>query len=657
MKPPNIVNTNNQSSDSEQQWSSLPMTRKTHQWQQWTKLPLAVAVAAGVSGQAAAYSFYVGDMEASFNTTLSAGIGWRTESQDRRLIAQGNLGPEYTPGQPLANIGASSNNYDDGNLNFEKGDTYSKIVKGNSELFLSYDVDNDTLTRVGGFVRGRYWYDFELKDESRAVDPVGQRRELNEEAKEYASGGEILDAYVFSDWYFGNVPVSLRYGKQVLSWGESTFIQGGINTINPVNVPAFRAPGSELKDALLPVEMFYASAGITENVTVETFVQADWEPVRPDDCGTFFSTNDFAADGCGPVLLAGQLPDSQAAAQGFIAPRLADREADSKDQFGVALRWYVPALNDSELGFYYIKYNSRLPYVSGLVNNPSSPSGSQQNDPNEPNSTFPSYFIEYPENINLYGISINTTTPGGWSLGAEYSFRDNVPLQWNAFELIFGGLQQRGPNGEILSKLEKQRLEESGGANLAGKPVDGYDRFNVSQAQFTLIKFFDQVMGASRLSLITEFGATYVHDLPDEDEARYGRSGTFGIGTLPVDGSNFTGDFCEAGANINTNYCNNEGFTTSFSWGYRTRLVWSYLNAFSGINLSPQLAWSHDVQGYAPSPGGNFSEGNKAIGLSLQAEYQNRITGNIGYTNFFGGKPYNELTDRDFVSASVSYSF
>ncbi|MDK8463805.1 DUF1302 domain-containing protein [Marinobacter sp. SS13-12] len=633
------------------------MTRKTQQWQQWTKLPLAVAVAAGMSGQAAAYSFYVGDVEASLNTTLSAGATWRTQDSDRRLIAQGNLGPEYAPGQPLANIGASTNNYDDGNLNFEKGDTVSKIVKGNTELFLNYNVDSDVLTRVGGFIRGRYWYDFELKDENRAVDPVGQRRELNEQAKDNASGGELLDAYVFSDWYFGNTPVSLRYGKQVLSWGESTFIQGGINVINPVDVQAFRAPGSELKDALLPVEMFYMSAGITENVTVETFVQADWEPVRPDDCGTFFSTNDFAADGCGPVLLAGTLPDSQALAQGFVAPRLADKEADSKDQFGVAVRWYVPALNDSELGFYYIKYNSRLPYVSGLVNNPSSPSGSQQNDPNEPFSQFPSYFIEYPENINLYGISINTTTPGGWSLGAEYSFRDNVPLQWNAFELIFGGLQQRGPDGQILSKLEAQRREENPGANLAGKPTDGYDRFNVSQAQFTLIKFFDQVMGASRMSLITEFGATYVHDLPDTDEARYGRSGTFGIGELPLDGANFTGDFCAAGANINTNYCNNEGFTTSFSWGYRTRLVWSYLNAFSGINLSPQLAWSHDVQGYAPQPGGNFNEGNKAIGLSLEAEYQNRITGNIGYTNFFGGKPYNELTDRDFVSASVSYSF
>lgn len=632
------------------------MTRKTQPWQRWTKLPLAVAIAAGVSAPASAISFYVGDVEAQFNTTLSAGVGWRTQSQDKRLIGQGNLGPEYTPGQPLENIGASTNNYDDGNLNFDKGDTYSKIVKGNSELFLDYAVDSNVLTRVGGLVRGRYWYDFELKDEGRATDDVGQQRELNERAKANASGGEILDAYIFTDWYFGNTPVSARYGKQVVSWGESTFIQGGINTINPVDVPAFRAPGAELKDALLPVEMFYVSAGLTDSITVEAFVQADWDPVRPDDCGTFFSTNDFAADGCGPVLLAGQLPDSQALAQGFVAPRLADKEADSKDQFGVALRWYVPALNDSEFGFYYIKYNSRLPYVSGLVSNPASPSATQQNDPNLPNSTFPSYFIEYPENINLYGISVNTTTPGGWSLGAEYSFRDNVPLQWNAFELIFGGLQQRGPNGEVLSGLERQRLAESNNANLAGKPVEGYDRFKVSQAQFTLIKFFDQVMGASRMSLITEFGATYVHDLPDYAEARYGRSGTFGIGELPL-ASLGGADLCANGANINVNYCNNEGFTTSFSWGYRSRLVWDYPNVFAGINLSPQLAWSHDVKGNAPQPGGAFNEGNKAIGLSLEAVYQNKITGNIGYTNFFGGKPYNELTDRDFVSASVSYSF
>ncbi|PCM45224.1 DUF1302 domain-containing protein [Marinobacter sp. ANT_B65] len=616
------------------------MTRKKHQWQRWTRLPLAVAVAAGMSGHASAYSFYLGDVEAQFNTTLSAGVGWRVSDQDKRLIAQGNLGPQYAN----TTQGSSTNNYDDGNLNFDKGDTYSKIVKGNSELFLNYDVDGDMLTRVGALVRGRYWYDFELKDESRAVDDVGQRRELNSDVKGNASGGEILDAYVFTDWYLGDVPLSVRYGQQVLSWGESTFIQGGINTINPVDVPAFRAPGSELKDALLPVEMFYMSAGVTENVTLEAFVQTDWAPVRPDDCGTFFSTNDFAGDGCGPVLLAGQLPDSQAYSQGFIAPRLGDVEADSKDQFGIAMRWYVPALNDSELGFYYIKYNSRLPYVSGTIKDSSNP--------------FPSYFIEYPENINLYGISINTNTAGGWSLGAEYSYRDNVPLQWNAFELIYGGIQLANPiDGSPVSKLEQQRIAEAGGALAPGSRVSGNDRFGVSQAQFTLIKFFDQVMGASRLSLITEFGATYIHDLPGLDEARYGRSGTFGLGTLPTNAGGTIVDVCAAGVNINARNCTNDGFTTDFSWGYRSRLVWSYPNAFAGINLSPQLAWSHDVEGYSPQPGGAFNEGSKALGLSLEAVYQNRITGNIGYTNFFGGKPYNELTDRDYVTASVSYSF
>ena len=616
------------------------MTRKTQPWQRWTKLPLAVAIAAGVSGQAAAYSFYMGDVEAQFNTTLSAGASWRVEEADKRLLA-----PHDGRGT------ASTNNYDDGNRNFDKGDTISKIVKGNSELFLDYAVDSQYLTRVGGFVRGRYWYDFELKDENRRYV------ELNEKAKDNASGGEILDAYVFSDWYFGNIPVSLRYGKQVVSWGESTFIQGGINTINPVDVQAFRAPGSELKDALLPVEMFYMSAGVTENVSVEAFVQAKWEPVRPDDCGTFFSTIDFVADGCGPIWPSGAVSEAQSqlldatdalGLGGYAINRLADVEADSKDQFGVAVRWYVPELNDSELGFYYIKYNSRLPYVSGVLNDGPGPQA----------GGFPEYFMEYPENIDLYGISINTTTPGGWSLGAEYSFREDVPIQWNAFELIYAGLQLPGPDGPV-SLLQRQRQEELGTTNINGLRASGNDRFNVSQFQFTLIKFFDQVMGASRLSLINEVGMTWVHDLPGYDEARYGRSGTFGIGPVPTS----QGDACSqpviggAPLNLNTDYCENDGFTTDFSWGYRTRLVWDYPNVFAGVNLSPQLAWSHDVEGYSPQPGGAFNEGSKALGLSVQAVYQNKITGNIGYTNFFGGKPYNELTDRDFVSASVSYSF
>jgi len=628
------------------------MIKNQHAPRIWKRLPLAIAIAASFSGYASAYTFdseKLGGVEAQFNTTLTAGATWRTENRDKGLVGQGNGGT------------ASSTNYDDGNLNFDRGDTVSKLVKGNSELFLSYDVDSSVLTRVGALVRGRYWYDFELKDEKRQFTP------LSSDGRDNASGGEILDAYVFTDWYFGNVPVSARYGNQVVSWGESTFIPGGINAINPIDVNAFRAPGAELKDALLPVEMFYISAGITENVTIEGFVQTDWEKVRTDDCGTFFSTVDFVADGCGPVYLAGQLPQkTNALVPQAVAQRVGDREADSKDQFGVALRWYVPALNDSEIGFYYIKYNSRLPYISGIVNQGAN------------TGTTPSVYVEYPENIDLFGISINTTIPGGWSLGAEYSFRHDTPIQWNAFELITGGLQQSPrsavaastdpataatsiafPNDPI-SLLAKKRLEEAGLSNIAslsGQDVDGYDLYDVSQAQFTLIKFFDQVMGASRLSLINEVGATYVHSLPGTDEARYGRSGTYGLGPVPLAPPvGPISDFCTR-ANLNAAYCENEGFTTDFSWGYRTRLVWDYLDAFSGVNLFPRLAWSHDVKGYAPQPGGAFNEGNKSIGLGLEAVYQNKLSADVSYTNYFGGKPYNDFRDRDFISASVSYSF
>ncbi|OEY66376.1 DUF1302 domain-containing protein [Marinobacter sp. X15-166B] len=605
---------------------------------------------------AVAVDFNVYGIDASFSTTLTAGTAIRLEDQDKDLISQGNLGPQFA----FSNTGASSNNFDDGNLNFEKGKPYSTILRGRSELFLDYVPDSDVLTRVGALVRGSYWYDYELKNKKRATDPVGQRRELNAKAKDNAAGADLLDAYVFTDWYAGEIPIAARYGRQVVNWGESTFILGGINAINPIDVPAFRAPGAELKDVLMPIEMLYTSVGLTADVTLEAFVQTNWEPFRIDDCGTFFSTADVAADGCGPVLLAGQVPDSQALDEGFVAPRLGDKEPGDKDQFGVALRWYVNPL-EAELGFYYTRYHSRLPYISGVVNNPASPEGTQMTDPTAPDSRFPSYFIDYPKGIDLFGVSFNTTLPTGTSLGAEYSYRPNMPIQWNTFELIYGGLQQRGPDGQTISKLEQR--EQAKGVNYAGQAVDGYDRYGVSQAQATVIHFIERTMGAARFIIVGEIGATYVHDLPGLSEARYGRSGAFGVGPVPLDGPSFSGDYCSEGVsdadprlNINASYCTNDGFTTSFSWGYRTLFAWDYPNAVAGINLMPKVFLSHDVKGYAPDPGGNFKEGNKSIGLGLDASYQNAYQASLSYTNYFGGD-FNEINDRDFIAASISYAF
>ena len=613
------------------------MTRRTQRWQKWVKLPLAAAVAAGISAPASAFNFNLGSINASLNTTLTAGASWRTQSPDSRLIAQGNLGPQYA----FTTVGASDQNADNGDLNFHKWDAYSEIVKGFTGLYASYSpMNSQYLSRVGGYVSGRYWYDFKLKDQTLATDPVGEQHPLNSEASNDASGGELMSAYAFTDWNLGPVPLTLRYGRQVLNWGESTFIQNGISVISPVDVSAFHQPGAELKDVLMPVEMLYFSAGLTDNITLEGFWQTKWRADRIDDCGTFFSTNDVVSNGCGPTLLAPYLSDYQAQAQGYVAPRLGDQLPNNDNEFGVSLQWYLPSLNQSQVGFYYIHYHSRLPYVSVVANNPAA--GKQ----------FPSYFVTYPSNIHLYGLSMNTSLPGGWSLGAEYSYRDNMPLQWNAFELIYGGLQ------EPYSKVYQQDIGSS--SNLNGQVLQGYNRFKVSQLQFTLIQQFDQILGASSLTFVSEVGADYVHNLPSHADARYGRSSTFGIGSFndPSLGVSCTTPQNQTSypTNINATNCTDSGFTTKFSWGYRMRFSLDYPNLIEGVDMQPQLFWSQDVQGYSPEPGGNFVQGSKAVGIGMKAIYLNKYTANLEYTNYFGGD-YSVINDRDNIALSVSYSF
>ncbi|HHW2663574.1 TPA: DUF1302 family protein, partial [Pseudomonas aeruginosa] len=86
------------------------------------------------------------------------------------------------------------------------------------------------------------------------------------------------------------------------------------------------------------------------------------------------------------------------------------------------------------------------------------------------------------------------------------------------------------------------------------------------------------------------------------------------------------------------------------------RAIWDYPDVFAGVNLKPNVAWSHDVDGYSPGPGGNFEEGRKAVSLGIDAEYMNKYSSSLSYTNFFDGK-YSTTEDRDFVALSFGVNF
>jgi len=175
----------------------------------------------------------------------------------------------------------------------------------------------------------------------------------------------------------------------------------------------------------------------------------------------------------------------------------------------------------------------------------------------------------------------------------------------------------------------------------------------------TFIKFFDQVMGASRLSFVSEIGATYIPDLPGLDEARYGRSGAYGIGSVPG-GGGAANDECidnsaTEGGNINDSYCTQDGYVDDVSYGVRARASLDYPNAVFGWNFKPQLSIGLD-KGTAPEPGGAFVDGRVKTDIAFNFDYLNTYSAGLAYTMYDGSK-YDQLKDRDNVSLNLKVTF
>lgn len=613
----------------------------------------AIALSAA-SAPSYAFQFNSGDLEGSLDTTVSYGASWRVEDRDESIIGLPNGGT------------ANSVNGDDGNLNYDKG-LISNAFKITSELSLNYQ-------NYGAFIRGSAFYDIENQDGDR------DRTELSDEALELVgSDARLLDAYAYINFDVGDMPAQIRVGEQVLSWGESTFIQNSINTINHVDVSAIRLPGAELREALLPDGLVWGSISLDDQVSFEGFVQYDWDQTDPDPTGSYFSANDFAVAGGERVQLGfGGAPEGP-----FLGvPRAESIPGDNDGQFGVALRIFAPELNDTEFGVYYINYNSRLPLISGRTGTlagalAAGPAGTAAGQAaaaavyanagvapgtdagvdalaastasatgtavgQDTYSRTARYFTEYPDDITLFGLSFNTELLGsGVALQGEVSHRKDVPLQVDDVELLFAAL---GPINAGLAGFN-QIGDYTGQFETY---IPGYIRRDVTQVQMTATKAFGPTFGADQLVMVGEAGVTHVHSMPDKSNLRLESPGTYISGNAALAGAHgpAAGEVEDA-----------ENFADATSWGYRVAGRLTYNNAVGALNLSPSLAFQHDVNGNSPGPGGNFLQGRKAITLGLAGDYQNKYSFDLTYTRFSGASRYNLLTDRDFVAFNVKYSF
>jgi len=625
------------------------------------------------AGPALAFQFEEGEWRGSFDTTISLGGLYRLSSPDSTYIGRANGGTQ------------NSVNTDDGDLNYDKG-WVSSLIKASHDFQLTY-------RNYGMFVRGYYFNDFK--------SDTPRRTALSDQAKDrVVQGAELLDMYVYGQFDVGDMPVDLRFGRQVLSLGESTFIPNGNNVVNPVDLSKLRVPGAELKEAFLPVNMLKASIGLTDNITIEPFWLLEFRRNELEPAGTYFSTNDFASRGGEQVWLGfGGISDQTGASGTGLGGILRDKdhEYSNLNQYGISAHVYME--NGLDLGLYYARFHSRSPVISART--PTAPIDTNLTGPltavfvraglpaaqaaaqaagvfqlivlsqTNPAALSPvqiatlqaaqtqaaiagarqialltaagtgRYFVEYPEDLTMLGASFNTDLAStGISLQGEVSYKQDVPLQVDDVELLFAALSTLNPafgaNNQVGNYLGKY-----------GQEISGYRRHGVWTGQATATKVFGQVLGASQLALVTEAGGVYIPDLPGKDKLRYDVNGTFtsGNGAAMVGtGSTLPGTPLDQ-------------FADPFSWGYQILGRLDYTNLFGGVNVSPSVAFVHDVSGNTPNPLGNFIENRQSLNVSVEVVWQNRWSAEFRYVNFYGGGTQNLLADRDFFATTLKYAF
>ncbi|AZC18415.1 DUF1302 domain-containing protein [Pseudomonas sp. CMR5c] len=594
-------------------------------------LIIGATVASSLAWMPASHAVLFGSSDGisgSFDSTLSYGFASRLQSPDCKLLGNdsggcnngtGNdLGRYYnlSRGNGYANADINFSNADDGDLNYRKHDVFSQVVKGTHELSLKFGDGWSALGRVA------WARDFKM-DNVRQTD-------LDKQAKRDATERfDLLDLWLAKSFDLGDMPAKVKLGNQVISWGAEVFVPGGINQINALSLPKYHTPGTQLKEVFVPAPMASFNIGLSDTLSVEGYYQFKWNAYDLDPVGTYFSSADVAGEGrraiyypshyaeglmpgvcagmpkghCGAPNISG-LGESQLVALGLAVPYGGQREARNGGQYGLALRWTAESIA-TEFGLFYERYHDKLPFVGYTARN------------NPDALAVDNYFISYGEDKDLFGLSMNTMV-GPVAVAGELSYRprDSVAIDPTVpFGQAFSGSYNKYSvfdTGVNKGFVEERKWQADVNATYTFSANDP-------------LGFIPSTLGASDAFLIAEAVVTRYPGLDTSGKVPY---------LLP--------DY---------------SLPDKTSWGYVTEFGINYPNLFgSGITVTPQLDFSHDVHGTTPNAM-PFVEGRRSLSTSLLFNYRDRWKGGLQWVQFWGGGANNLMADRDFLGGNISYSF
>ncbi|MNQ40936.1 hypothetical protein D3C85_545980 [compost metagenome] len=348
---------------------------------------LAIACATPL---AMGFTFETENIRGSFDSTIAVGMGLRTESRACNLINRGPTGHNV----PSGCLAQTSGIGDQGDLNYDRGDLFTNYLKGTHELLLKMPEDFTFMAR-GTWIR-----DFAASDTTGTLSfnrPAGVGSDgLTDDARDDLEfKARLLDLWVSKGFDVGEQRVRARLGNQVINWGESLFVVGGVNATNAYDYQALARPGVQLKEAVLPAPMLSVASGLGSGLNVEAYYQFHWNKSEVPPVGSYWSTTHSLGEGN--------------KAYGFE-----EKDARNSGQWGISLRWQ-PEDSDINYGLYVMRYHDKLPSFSIQLL--------------DPNTFALAQTWEYPEDRMLYGISANMPI-GDWAVGTELSYRpkEAVPL-------------------------------------------------------------------------------------------------------------------------------------------------------------------------------------------------------------------------------------
>lgn len=370
--------------------------------------PLAIAVAAALNTSTAlalpAIEFDNGltiDSQITANYTYS----FRTRSADSHYL--------------------QSLNNDDGTRNFDRYAPVNNRVSVFGEIIATKD-------NYGAVLRASHFYDDVYKSENdndsaatvnRVVGQGGdEHRFVSKTRNDSGSRFQLLDAYVYGNWPIGEQQyLSLNAGRHLVAWGESLFWPNISQGQAPVDATKFNVPGTEAKDAYLPVNQFSFSWALNDRLAFTGFYQLEWEKTRLNPVGDFFSTTDFFGPGAQFMRFApgviSSLPD------GAVVASAGDTDPRDSGQWGLGVRWNIDF--NTEVGLYHYRYHDRV--ASMFLDMNGNSRYSSMDGINKLDAAGPVIKFGYFEDIKLTGLSLSSKI-GDMQLGSDISLRQDAPV-------------------------------------------------------------------------------------------------------------------------------------------------------------------------------------------------------------------------------------